>query len=67
MNTIEIELSQRNKEELEHFELLLVKDKNSIVNEALVLYFKAKQEELQAADASQTNLSFDEFWDDLEI
>ncbi len=67
MNTIEINLSQRNKEELEHFELLLAKDRETVINEALALYFKAKKEELEAADASQTNLSFDEFWDDLEI
>ena len=60
-------LTQENMQRLKELQLLLAQDANSIINDALASYFKAKQEELEAADASQTNLSFDEFWDDLEI
>jgi len=62
-----IELTQTNQENLEAFKTLLNKDENSMINEALELYFTEEAEKLKALEDSQTNLSFDEFWDDIEI
>ena len=62
-----IELTQTNKENLAAFKALLNKDENSMINEALELYFREEAEKLKALEDSQTNLSFDEFWDDVEI
>jgi len=62
-----ITLTQTNQENLEAFKALLNKDENSMVNEALELYFTEEAEKLKALEDSQTNLSFDEFWDDIEI
>lgn len=61
------ELTDENIENLEAFKNLLNKDENSIVNEALELYFKDEAEKLQALKDSQTNLSYEEFWDDVDI
>jgi hypothetical protein len=38
-----------------------------MINEALELYFEEEAEKIQAMKDSQTNLSFDEFWDDVDI
>jgi len=62
-----IELSPQNQEDLKTFAALLNKDENSMINEALELYFSEEAEKLQALENSQTNLSFDEFWDDVDI
>ena len=64
---IDVSLSEENVQGLEVFKPLLAKDANAIINEALALYFKETQERLEAENSSQTNLSYDEFWDDLEI
>ena len=61
------ELTDENLENLEAFKSVLNKDENTIVNEALKLYFTDEAEKLQALKDSQTNLSFDEFWDDVDI
>ena len=61
------ELTDKNIENLEAFKALLNKDENTILNEALELYFKDEAEKLQALKDSQTNLSFNEFWDDVDI
>ena len=55
-----IELTQTNQENLEAFKTLLNKDENSMINEALELYFREEAEKLKALEDSQTNLSFDE-------
>lgn len=62
-----LHLSDENLQNLEVFEGLLGKDKNTMINEALKLYFQEEAEKLEEANNSQTNLSFDEFWDDVEI
>ena len=62
-----IELSHTNKENLKLFKSLLNKDELTIINEALALYFKQEAEKIQEQKDSQTNLSFDEFWDDVDI
>ncbi len=60
-------LTQENQENIEAFKTLLNKDENTIINEALELYFTEETEKIQALKDSQTNLSFDEFWDDVEL
>ena len=62
-----IELTDENLQNLEAFKSLLNKDEITIINEALELYFKDEAEKLQALKDSQTNLSYDEFWDDVDI
>ncbi|MEN8302954.1 MAG: hypothetical protein ABFQ64_02640 [Campylobacterota bacterium] len=62
-----IELTDENRENLEAFKSLLNKDKNSMINEALELYFEDEAKKLQASKDSQTNLSYDEFWDGVDI
>ena len=62
-----IKLNTQNIENLELFKTLLNKDSNTMINEALELYFEEEAEKLQALENSQTNLSFDEFWDDVDI
>ena len=61
------ELTDENIENIEAFKTLLNKDENTMINEALALYFKDEAEKLQALKDSQTNLSYDEFWDDVDI
>lgn len=62
-----IELTDENLQNLEAFKSLLNKDENTMINEALELYFRDEAEKLQDINSSQTNLSFDEFWDDVDI
>lgn len=64
---IEITLSEANAQALPLWEAILHKERDVLLNEALLLYFKAKQEELDAKSSSQTDLSYDEFWDDVDI
>ncbi len=62
-----IEISPENKENLEAFKSLLNKDTTTMINEALELYFTEEAEKLQDKNSSQTNLSYDEFWNDVDI
>ena len=62
-----IELTQENQDNLQAFKALLNKDENTIINEALKFYFIEEAERLKAENDSQTNLSYDEFWDDVDI
>ena len=62
-----ITINEENLQNLEAFKTLLNKDENSMINEALELYFRDEAEKLQALKDSQTNLSYDEFWDDVDI
>ncbi len=61
------ELTDENIENLETFKSLLNKDTDTMINEALELYFTQEGEKLQDINNSQTNLSYDEFWDDVDI
>ncbi len=57
-------------ENLEAFETLLQKDRNTIVEEALRAYFLRAEELLHTQGEDEnalTNLSYDEFWDGLDI
>lgn len=60
-------LSDENMKNLQVFTELLKKDESTILNEALELYFKEETERLNDEKNSQTNLSYDEFWDDVDI
>lgn len=64
-------INQSNGENLEAFSEALKKDKNSIINEALELYFEEQQKKLLeknlADENAMTNLDFNEFWDDVDI
>jgi len=62
-----LELTDENIENLDAFKALLNKDEKTMINEALELYFAEESEKLKAMENSQTNLSYDEFWDDVEI
>ncbi len=62
-----IELTDANIKNIEVFKTLLNKDKNTMINEALELYFTEEAEKIEAEKDSQTNLSFDEFWDDVDV
>ena len=61
------EFTDENLESLELFKGLLNKDENTMINEALQLYFTEESKKLKEIDSSQTNLSYDEFWDDVDI
>ena len=64
-------ISQINGENLENFSTILKKDKSTIINEALELYFEAEQKKLLeknlADENAMTNLDFDEFWDGVDV
>ena len=60
-------ISEENLQNLIIFEGLLHKSKETMLNEALELYFTEQTKLLEAQQDSQTNLSFEEFWDDFEI
>ena len=64
-------LNNDNLENLENFSEVLKKDYSTMINEALEDYFINAQKKLlekKLADQnSQTNLDFDEFWDDVDI
>ncbi len=68
---LEFKLDTKTLENLEVYSKLLDKDINTILNEALSLYFQKEEEKLIAqnleGDSGMTNLDFDEFWEDVEI
>ena len=66
-----ITINDYNLENLETFEELLKKDKSTLINEALELFFETEQKKLLEKNLedenAMTNLSYDEFWDDIEL
>jgi len=58
-------------ENLKEFSKMLNKDIDQIIEEALENYFQAEQEKLLKdsveKENAQTNLSYDEFWDGVDI
>jgi hypothetical protein len=69
--TINFNLSIHIVEELKVYSQLLKKDPNTILNEALQLYFENEQKKLLEKNINDenamTNLDFDEFWDGMDI
>jgi len=66
-----ISINQDNYENLENFKEILKKDESTMINEALELYFETEQKKLLEKNLDNenalTNLSYDEFWDDIEV
>jgi hypothetical protein len=71
MSDIKFTLSSETIEQIKEFSLLLKKDENQILNEALELYFQNEQKKLLEKNLenenAMTNLDFNEFWDDVDI
>ncbi len=67
MKDIKLELKMDKVENLERYRKLLNKDFNTILDEALEQYFKAEDEKIIAKEQNVTNLSYDEFWDGIDI
>lgn len=68
---IRIELKHDKLENLEIYSKILKKDFNTMLDEALELYFKVENEKLlrknESDENAMTNLDFDEFWDGVEL
>ena len=66
-----IEIKAEKLESLELYAELLKKDINTMLDEALELYFQVEQEKMleknQNDENAMTNLDFDEFWDGVDI
>ena len=67
MSDIKLELKLDKLESLELYAKLLSKDINTMLDEALEQYFITEQEKLIAKEQNATNLSYDEFWDGVDI
>jgi len=69
--SIRLHINDDNISNLETFSKILKKDYNTILNEALEIYFenaqKALLEKNLADENAMTNLDFDEFWDGVEL
>jgi tRNA A37 N6-isopentenylltransferase MiaA len=68
---IRLELKADKVESLELYAELLKKDINTMLDEALELYFQVEQEKLleknQNDENAMTNLDFDEFWEGVDL
>ena len=66
-----ISINADNYENLSNFKEILKKDESQMINEALELYFEKAQKNLLEKNLNDenamTNLSYDEFWGDVEI
>jgi len=64
-------LTDDNEYNLKLFEELLKEDASTIVNRALEEFFVAEQKRIleqdMANENAMTNLSYDEFWDDIDL
>lgn len=67
MSDIKLELKIDKLESLELYAKLLNKDINTMLDEALEQYFITEQEKLIAKEQNATNLSYDEFWDGVDV
>ena len=64
-------INEDNLDNMDSFKEILKKDESTIINEALEVYFQAQQKILLEKNLdnenAMTNLSYDEFWDDLDF
>ena len=71
-NDFNFKLSHKTVENLQLYSSILDKDVNTILEEALDQYFKETQEKLEdsntlGSDHNNTNLDYNEFWDNVDI
>jgi len=66
MNTMNITIDEKTVEQLAYYSQLLHKDATTMVQEALEFYFVEEEKKLSEQDP-MTNLSFNEFWDDVDL
>lgn len=71
-NDFNFELSHKTVEDLQLYSSILNKNASTILEEALQLYFEKEQEKLEASNTlgsehNNTNLDYDEFWDNVDI
>lgn len=66
MDALKITIDSKTAEQLSYYSQLLHKDATTMVHEALEFYFVEEEKKLSEQDP-MTNLSFDEFWDDMDI
>ena len=70
-NEIHFTLHPDKVEELKLFSEILKKDYNTMLNEALELYFESVRKRMLEKNFEdenmETNLNFDEFWDGVEF
>lgn len=62
-----IDLTQKELEALQTYSKLLNKDSDTIIHEALKLYFDMVEQKLEQEQSGLTNLDYDEFWDGVDI
>ena len=71
MNIVTFKLKSYTAENLEIFSEILKKSPDTIIEEALERYFEEAHTELarksMVDENAQTNLSYDEFWDGVEL
>ena len=54
-------------QKIEALKLLTNKSEEKILNEALEMYLRAQQELMAEEERKETTLSYDEFWDGVDI
>jgi len=68
---IKLELKHDKLESLELYQEILKKDINTMLDEALEIYFQIQNEKLleknENDENAMTNLDFDEFWEGVEL
>jgi len=68
---MQITINDYNLQNLETFTQILKKDENTLINEALELFFEQEQKKLLEKNIEDenalTNLNYDEFWDGVDI
>jgi len=68
---MQITINDYNLQNLETFTQILKKDENTLINEALELFFQEQQKKLLEKNIEDenalTNLDYNEFWDGVDI
>ena len=62
-----MQLDETMMQKVQALELLTNKSPDEILNEALDMYLRVKQEEEAEKQRQETTLSYDEFWDGVDI
>ena len=62
-----MQLDETMMHKIQALELLTHKSPEKILNEALDMYLRVKQEEEAEKQRQETTLSYDEFWDGVDI